>query len=62
MFIRPVEGRLVRDPVTKRHLPAAGAEVPESTYWIRRIEGGDVVRTSPDVVSLIQITSDSEST
>jgi hypothetical protein len=44
MFVKPAEGRKVRHPITKQHLDAEGAEVPESTYWLRRLAEGDVVR------------------
>lgn len=43
MFVKPSPGVRVRDPVTKLHIPAAGVEVPESSYWIRRLRSGDVV-------------------
>lgn len=43
MFVKPTPGRKVRDPLTKRHLADAGAEVPSSTYWLRRLDAGDVV-------------------
>lgn len=50
MFVKPAPGLKVRDPVTKQHLPESGTEVPEDSYWIRRIADGDVV-----VVQTIQI-------
>lgn len=34
---------VVRDPVTRRPLPPEGAEVPETTYWHRRLRDGDVL-------------------
>src|SRR5688500_14586287 len=37
------EGLLVRDPVTKKPLPAEGATVQMSNYWQRRLNYGDVV-------------------
>lgn len=43
MHIRPAPGRLVRDPKTKDYLPADGAVVQASPYWIRRVADGDVV-------------------
>jgi hypothetical protein len=46
MFVKPAPGLKVRNPVTKRHLPLEGAEVPESTYWVRRLAAGDVVQAS----------------
>lgn len=43
MHVRPAPGLKVRDPITKRHLPDHGKEVPSSTYWLRRVADGDVV-------------------
>ncbi len=43
MFVKPKEGLKVRDPKRKNHLPASGGEVPETTYWFRRLAVGDVV-------------------
>lgn len=38
---------LVIDPLTGRGLPAAGAEVPVTPYWRRRLACGDVLPVSP---------------
>lgn len=55
MFVKPTPGRLVRDPVTKIHLPETGAEVPTGDlYWQRRIAHGDVVEVSSAVASATQ--------
>lgn len=44
LFLRPYAADMVvRDPVTKRALPAQGAHVPDSAYWRRRLQAGDVV-------------------
>lgn len=43
LFVRPVPGRAVRDPDTAKPLPAAGATVPNSQFWRRRVRDGDVV-------------------
>ena len=43
MRVKPKEGLLVRDPFTKRPLPESGRDVPDTTYWRRRVETGDVV-------------------
>lgn len=43
MFVKPMAGLLVRDPVTKRQLPADGKEVPETSFWLRRIADGSVI-------------------
>ncbi|HHL0960458.1 TPA: DUF2635 domain-containing protein [Serratia marcescens] len=43
MFVRPVPGRLVRDPVKGTLLPENGAEVPDDAYfWRNRLRDGDV--------------------
>ncbi len=57
MFVKPAKGVNVRNPDSMQleHIPATGAEVPESTYWNRRLKSGDVVRCAPPVVSLLQI-------
>lgn len=46
MFVIPREGYTVRDPFTKRALPAGGADVRNSVYWQRRLRDGDVTRAS----------------
>jgi hypothetical protein len=43
MFVKPVAGRTVRDPVKGTFLPLEGAEVAESTFWNRRLRDGDVI-------------------
>lgn len=56
MFVKPSPGIKVRDPISLLHLPEAGAEVPESSYWIRRLRSGDVVAVdAPQVVQGSQI-------
>lgn len=41
-FVKPKRGRIVRDPRSRLPLPAEGKEVPGSSFWVRRIEAGDV--------------------
>lgn len=44
MFVKPATpDTKIRDPHTKRHLPPEGREVPESTYWLRRVRDGSAV-------------------
>jgi hypothetical protein len=33
----------IRDPKTRRALPADGAEVKLTSFWVRRLRDGDVV-------------------
>jgi hypothetical protein len=47
MFVKPAPGRQVRDPISKRHLPAEGADVPATGYWLRRVREGDVLVVTP---------------
>ena len=47
MFVKPAPGALVRDPKTRRPLPAEGAEVPDSPFWMRRLASGDCLAASP---------------
>ena len=43
MFVKPVEGRAVRDPKSMMLLPAEGREVPDTdAFWARRVRDGDV--------------------
>lgn len=46
IYVKPVEGRLVRDPLTQQVLPAHGQRVVSSTFWQRRIVKGDVVEVA----------------
>jgi hypothetical protein len=48
MFVKPATpDLLVANPEARppmpRHLPAEGAEVPDTQYWRRRIADGDVI-------------------
>lgn len=45
MKVKPVDPtRIIRDPHTRQALPAEGADVPENTFWTRRLLAGEVVR------------------
>jgi len=49
MRIKPKTPRtIVRDPITKLPLPAKGRNVPNNSYWRRRIKAGDVLLI-PDI-------------
>lgn len=43
LTLKPAAGRKVRHPETMEHLPEGGAEVVCSSYWLRRLQAGDVV-------------------
>lgn len=47
MFVKPAPGLKVRDPLSRLHLPDEGKEVPEDSFWMRRLRSGDVVRVEP---------------
>ncbi len=45
MRVKPADPTaVIRDPHTKRLLPAEGGDVPETSFWIRRLRDGSVVR------------------
>ncbi len=47
MKIYPVEGRLIRDPVTGREI-TEGTVVPDNdSFWLRRLADGDVTSEAP---------------
>lgn len=48
MFIRPKKGLIVRDPLNMIPININGQEVPENTFWKRRLKDGDV-----ELVSMI---------
>lgn len=44
MRVKPAApGAVIRDPHTKRALPAEGCRVHDSSFWRRRLRDGDVV-------------------
>lgn len=42
MFVAPAAGLQVRRPGTGQPLPAEGALVPRTAYWLRRLAEGDI--------------------
>ncbi len=48
MFVKPAPDRKVRIPRSRDFLPAAGAEVPDTSYWHRRVRDADVVLADPE--------------
>lgn len=43
LHVKPAApGLIVRDPVSRLPLPEEGGLMPDTSYWRRRIEGGDV--------------------
>lgn len=47
MFVKPAPDRSVRWPGTLRLLDAAGANVPDTAFWLRAVSRGDVLVVSP---------------
>lgn len=48
MYIQPIQGRNVPDPVRGDLLPSEGREVEPTQYWQRRLNDGDVTEATPD--------------
>lgn len=45
MKVRPADpAAVIRDPITLMALPADGGNVPDSSFWRRRLAAGEVVR------------------
>lgn len=53
MFVKPNNGLSVRDPVKGSPLPEGGAEVPDNTFWQRRLRDGDVVKAEPQAATSV---------
>lgn len=48
MFVKPRSGVKVRRPVAPfTHVPEEGMEVPVESYWIRRVQDGDLEVVAP---------------
>lgn len=56
-ILKPTNGATVRDPDTFEKLPQEGAEKPLESYWLRRIQCGDVVLVEPETSGTKQKTS-----
>lgn len=52
MYVKPaIKGAVVRDPANpKIPLPAEGRQVPDTTYWHRRVIQGDVIEIEEPAV------------
>lgn len=44
------------DPVTGRELPVEGGDVPESSFWVRRLLAREIVRTDQSPTGLEPVT------
>lgn len=45
--LAPAPGCIVRDPATYLELPPEGLAVEMDSYWIRRLNAGDVLEVPP---------------
>ncbi len=50
IFIKPIEGVIVRNPKSKEILPKQGLTVDYNTYWRRRLKDGSVVISKPEKI------------
>ena len=46
-YVVPVKGLTVIDPTNGQPLPPEGKEVERTTYWVRRVNEGDVTEGKP---------------
>lgn len=42
MRVKPKAGKMVRDPISLALLPENGRNVPNNTFWRRRLRDGDI--------------------
>ena len=43
MRVKPQEGKIVRNPLDGSRIPSGGRNVPNNSFWRRRLAAGDVV-------------------
>lgn len=46
LFVKAADGLCIVDPATGKAIDHDGAFVPNSKYWRRRLEDGDVIETA----------------
>lgn len=53
MRVKPAKpNAVIRDPHTKRALPSDGGNVPDNTFWRRRLRDSEVVRIDDETAPL----------
>lgn len=50
LYLKPRDGLSVRNPRTMVPVPEYGAEVPNTSYWRRRLKDGDMVVTTASAI------------
>jgi hypothetical protein len=60
VYVVPAAGLRVVDPASGQPLPATGAEVERNTYWIRRLNDGDVTEGTPPASAATKAASKKE--
>ena len=55
MRLKPATGVVVLDPASRLPLPAEGADVAPSAYWLRRLRAGDVLEVAPPPDAVVQV-------
>lgn len=60
IFVKPAEGLRVVNPATGQPLPAEGEVVENGTYWIRRLDDGDVTEEAPPATPPVKANSKKE--
>lgn len=59
IFLAPIEGGRVRDPLTRKPLPVEGAWKPRTRFWLRRLADGSCVEIAPPKKSKPEKTKES---
>jgi hypothetical protein len=52
MYLKPKNSQIIlRDPRSFAILPPEGGNVPNTSFWIRRLQDGDALRTTAEEVA-----------
>lgn len=54
IFIKPANGLRIKDPISKIPLSSEGETKPNSTYWRRKINAGDVIVAKEKKTTIVQ--------
>jgi hypothetical protein len=60
IFVKPAAGMRVVNTATGQPLPSEGEVVENGTYWIRRLDDGDVTEEAPTATPAVKASSKKE--
>ena len=52
MYLKPRNAQIIlRDPRSLVILPPEGGNVPNTNFWVRRLQDGDALKTTPEEIA-----------